>query len=168
MISAAAGLTSAVVIGIGATLAMDAWNLFLLRAFGIPSLSYCLLGRWVRHMFSGTLRHERIAAAAPKSHECAVGWTAHYTIGITLAAGFVVLTPDGWLERPTLLPALTYGIVTVVFPFFVMQPAFGLGIAGSRAPVPAHVRAKSLGTHAVFGLGLYAGALALAAMRWPG
>lgn len=31
----------AIVIGIGATLVMDLWNLFLKRAFSIPSLNYC-------------------------------------------------------------------------------------------------------------------------------
>ena len=34
----------AVVIGVGATLLLDLWNLFLKRAFHVPSLSYCLLG----------------------------------------------------------------------------------------------------------------------------
>ena len=44
-----------IVVGIGATLVMDLWNQFLKRAFSIPSLSYCLLGRWLRHMPGGTL-----------------------------------------------------------------------------------------------------------------
>jgi hypothetical protein len=57
------------------------------------------------------------------------------------------------------LPALFYGIGTVVFPFFIMQPSFGLGIAASRAPNPRHARLKSLATHTVFGLGLYVSAL---------
>ena len=53
-------------IGLGATLLMDLWNLFLKRAFSIPSLNYCLLGRWVSHIPSGTLRHASIAAAPQK------------------------------------------------------------------------------------------------------
>ena len=52
----------AIAIGIGATLLMDLWNLFLKRAFGIPSLNYCLLGRWLRHMPSGIFRHAEIAS----------------------------------------------------------------------------------------------------------
>ena len=47
----------AIAIGIGATLIMDLWNLFLKRALGVPSLNYCLLGRWVSHMPAGTFRH---------------------------------------------------------------------------------------------------------------
>jgi hypothetical protein len=145
----------AIAIGIGATLIMDLWNLFLRRAFSIPSLDYCLLGRWVRHMQEGTFKHASIAAAPRKSFECAVGWIAHYTIGVTFAFVLVVLTSGAWLARPTLLLALLYGIGTVVFPFFIMQPSLGLGIAASRTPKPTQARLKSLATHTVFGVGLY-------------
>jgi hypothetical protein len=150
---------AAVAIGLGATMAMDLWNLFLKRAFSIPSLDFCLLGRWLRHMPGGTFRHARIAAAPRKPLECAVGWMAHYTFGVVFALVFVVLASTGWLARPTLLPALLYGIATVVFPFFVMQPSLGLGIAASKTPKPAQARLKSLATHTVFGVGLYASAL---------
>jgi hypothetical protein len=157
----------AAAIGIGATLAMDLWNLLLKRAFGIPSLNYCWLGRWLRHMPGGTFRHASIAAAPQKPHECALGRVAHYTIGVVLALGFVALASGDWLARPTLPPALLYGIATVVFPFFVMQPAFGLGFAASRTPKPAQARLKSLVTHTVFGLGLYGCALGLSRVLPP-
>ncbi len=152
-------ILGAIAIGIGATLVMDLWNLFLKRAFGMPSLDYCLLGRWLRHMPAGTLRHASIAAAPPTPHECTVGWVAHYTIGVVFALVLVVLTSGDWLARPTLLPALLYGIGTVVFPFFIMQPSLGLGIAASKTPNPTQARLKSLVTHTVFGVGLYVCAL---------
>jgi hypothetical protein len=152
-------LLGAIVVGIGATLVMDLWNLFLKHAFGIPSLNYCLLGRWVRHMLRGTLRHASITAAPRKPHECTVGLMAHYSIGVVLALLFIVFTSSDWLVRPTVLPALLYGIGTVVFPFFIMQPSFGLGIAASRTPNPTQARLKSLATHVVFGAGLYLCAL---------
>src|SRR5688500_14603684 len=155
----ARSILGAIAIGIGATLVMDLWNLFLKRAFGIPSLNYCLLGRWLRHMPGGTLSHVNITAAPEKPFECAVGRIAHYTIGVGLALVFVALTSGDWLARPALLPALLYGIATVVFPFFIMQPSFGLGVAASRTPKPAQARLKSLVTHTVFGLGLYVCAL---------
>src|SRR5688500_4786921 len=148
-------ILGAIAIGIGATLLMDSWNLFLKRAFSIPSLNYCLLGRWLRHMPGGTLRHASILAAAPKPHECTVGWIAHYTIGVVFALVFIVFASGDWLARPTVLPALLYGLGTVVIPFFIMQPSLGLGVAASRTPNPAQARLKSLATHAVFGIGLY-------------
>lgn len=152
-----------VAIGIGASLLIDAWAWVLRRAFAIPSLDYCLLGRWVLHMPSGTIRHANIRDAAAKRHECVAGWAAHLAIGVTLAALFVALVSPGWLRHPTLLPALAFGVVTVAIPFLTVQPAFGLGIASSRTRSPMAARLKSLGTHAVYGAGLY---LCAVLLRW--
>jgi hypothetical protein len=152
-------ILSAVTIGIGASLLMDGWNLFMKRVFGIPSLSYCLLGRWLLHMPDGTFSHASIAAAPQKRFECSAGWLAHYTIGVVFALVFLALASSDWLTRPTLLPAFLYGVGTVVFPLLIMQPSLGLGIAASKTPHPAQARMKSLMTHIVFGVGLYLCAL---------
>lgn len=142
-------------VGIGATVTIDLWGLLLRRAFGIASLSFCLLGRWILHMPGGRCVHASIGAAAARPGECAVGWTAHYLIGMGFAVLFVLVAPAGWLERPTVGPALAFGVVTTLVPFLVLQPALGLGLASSKAARPWLARLKSLGTHAVFGLGLY-------------
>jgi Protein of unknown function (DUF2938) len=144
---------------------MDLWNGFLKRGFGIPSLNYCLLGRWVRHMTSGKFAHSSIAKAPAKRFECAVGYLAHYSIGVAFALGFVTIAPEGWLERPSPALAVLFGIGTVVFPFFVMQPSLGLGMASSKAPKPLQARLKSVATHTVFGVGLYLAAVAVRAGR---
>ncbi len=148
-------LLLALVIGAVATAGIDLWALVLKRGFRIASLNYCLLGRWVLHLPGGTLVHRSIGAAAPKAGECATGWAAHYAIGVGLAVIFVLLVSAEWLAAPTLLPALAFGVATVVMPLFVLQPALGLGVASSRAPSPWAARLKSVGTHTVFGLGLY-------------
>ncbi len=148
-----------VVVGVGATVVSDLWNLLLKHAFGIPSLNLCLLGRWLLHIPTGTFVHASIATAAPKTHECTVGFVAHYAIGAAFALSLVFITSGDWLARPTLLPALSLGLITLVFPFFLMQPALGLGFASSRSPNPMLARFKSLMTHLTFGLGLYLWAL---------
>lgn len=148
-------LWAGLLIGLGATLVMDLWALLLKRVFHVPSLSYCLVGRWLRHMPDGRFKHASIGAAAPKPRECAVGWIAHYLIGAIFAVALVALAPAEWLQRPTLWPALLFGLVTVAMPFLIMQPSFGFGIAASKTPNPRQARAKSLLTHAVFGIGLY-------------
>ena len=148
----------AIAIGIGATLVMDIWNLFLKSAFSIQSLNLCLLGRWLRHMPEGIFRHASITAAPQKRFECTVGLIAHYSIGVAFALVFVLASRD-WLARPTLLLALLYGVGTVVFPFFIMQPSLGLGIAASKTPKPMQARLKSVVTHTIFGVGLYVCAL---------
>lgn len=148
-------MVGAAAIGVGASVLMDAWNLLLKRAVGIPSLNYCLLGRWLLHMPGGTFSHVSISSAPQKRFECPAGWLAHYSIGAAFALGFLALQSSDWLAHPTLLPALLYGMSTVVFPLFVMQPALGLGIAASKTPRPRQARLKSLATHTVFGIGLY-------------
>ena len=152
-------MARAVAIGLGATVTIDLWALLLRRAFGVASLDYCLLGRWILHMPEGTFAHASIGKAAAKRYECPTGWVAHYSIGALFGVVFVLLVGGAWLARPTLVPALAFGVVTVLVPYFVMQPALGLGIASSRAPRPAAARLRSLMTHAVFGTGLWISAI---------
>jgi len=152
---------SAATVGLGATLLMDLWSLLLSRALGAPLTNYCLVGRWFRHMPEGTFMHTGIANSSPKHFECAVGWIAHYIIGVGYALVLVAIVSADWLARPTLLPALLFGIGTVLVPFLVMQPSFGLGIAASRAPSPTQARLRSLMAHIVFGVGLYVCAVGL-------
>jgi len=148
-------LTSTILIGIGATLAFDLWGLFLKHIFRITPSDICLVGRWLRYMPEGIFRHANIKAAAQKSSECRVGWTAHYMIGITFAITFVALVGDSWLHQPSLLPAISFGVVTVLAPFLIMQPAFGLGVAAAKTPNPLQARVRSLLNHSAFGFGLY-------------
>jgi hypothetical protein len=150
------------VIGAGGALAMDAWSLVLRRGFGIPTLDYALLGRWLGHMAGGRFTHHRIAAAAPIPGERPLGWVAHYAIGVTFAALLVAIWGTDWLAGPSLAPALLVGLGTIVAPWFVMQPAMGAGFAGSRTPSPRATRLRNLGTHAAYGVGLYLTAAALA------
>ena len=151
----AISLVSAILIGIGATLTTDLWALFLKHAFKIAAPNYCLVGRWLRTMPEGTFRHSNIASAPRKSAECIVGWIAHYMIGITFAIAFVAWVGNNWLQHPTLLPAILFGIVTILMPFFIMQPAFGLGLAASKTSNPMQARLRSLMNHISFGVGLY-------------
>ena len=155
MTNLALSLMSAILIGLGATLATDLWALFLKHVFKITAPNYCLVGRWLRHMPEGTFKHSNIASAPQKSAECTVGWIAHYMIGITFAIAFVALAGNNWIQHPTLIPAVTFGVVTALMPFFIMQPSFGYGIAASKTSNPTQARLRSLMNHTVFGIGLY-------------
>lgn len=151
----------AIIVGAGATFITDVWNLFLKRSFNIQSLNFCYLGRWILYMPKGIFRHTNIKATEPRSLECLTGWVAHYTIGITLTLFFIiVIVSFQWLMRPDFFPALFYGIATVIFPLFILQPSFGLGIASSKTPNPMQARLKSMMTHIVFGAGLWLSAQA--------
>ena len=148
-------LLGGTLIGLGATLISDLWGLFLKHAFRVPPPDFCLVGRWLRYMPEGTFRHPNIVSSPPRDAECRTGWIAHYLIGVTFALTFVLLTGSDWLQHPTPVPAILCGAVTVVAPFFMMQPAFGLGVAASKTSNPGQARLRSLMNHTAFGVGLY-------------
>lgn len=150
-------------IGAGATLVMDVWAA-LLRRFGVPSLDFAWLGRWLGHLPEGRWFHARIADAAPVRGERVIGWCAHYAIGMTFTALLLGVYGLSWARSPSPWPALLFGVATVVAPLFVLQPALGAGIASSRTASPWFNRLKSLLTHVVFGLGLYLAARLTAAL----
>jgi hypothetical protein len=150
---------NAILIGMGATLTLDLWALFLKYAFKTNPSNFCLVGRWLRYMPEGTFRHSNIASVPSKSAECAIGWLAHYMVGFTFAITFVAIVGNSWLQHPTQIPAILFGTVTVLVPFFIMQPLFGQGIASSKMSNPSQARFRSLMNHTVFGTGLYLFAL---------
>ncbi len=133
-------LISTIFMGLGATLTFDLWALFLKLAFKITPSNICLVGRWLLYMPEGIFKHSNIISSPPKSAECTVGWIAHYMFGIMFAIAFVALVGHNWLLHPTLIPAILFGVVTVLAPFFVMQPLFGLGFAASRTKNPMQAR----------------------------
>lgn len=146
---------SAIVMGLGATLVFDLWGMLLKTAFKITPSNICLVGRWILYMPEGTFKHSNIAATPQKRAECTVGWIAHYLIGIMFASFFIGLTGNNWLQHPRLIPAIVFGVVTVLAPYFILQPSFGLGFAGSKTANPKQARLRSLMNHAAFGAGLY-------------
>eukprot|EP00439_Symbiodinium_sp_Y106_P089680 s1_g2216.t1 len=150
---------AATVIGVGATLIMDLWALLLLRVFGIPSLSYAMVGRWIGHLPRGVFVHPNIAAADPMPGESALGWTAHYVIGIIFAGTLIAIWGMSWTVSPTLIPAIVIGLATLAAPFLVLQPGMGAGVAASKTPAPNVARLRSLSAHLSFGVGLYLSAL---------
>lgn len=156
-------LTFGLFMGVGGSALIDAWSLFLRRAFHASTLNYAMLGRWIGHFRHGRFVHERIASAAPVRGERPLGWTAHYSIGIGFAFALLAICGLDWVQSPTVLPPLLVGLGTVAGPWFVMQPAFGAGVAGSKTANPWAGRLRNLGTHAVFGIGLYLSARALSA-----
>jgi len=151
-------LLRGVVIGAGATLVIDLWAA-LLRRFGVPSLSFALLGRWIGHLPSGRWIHESISRAKPVRHELIIGWLAHYAIGVSFGELLLALFGSSWAQSPTLGPALLVGVATVSAPLFILQPALGAGVASSKTARPLFNTLKSLTTHVVFGVGLFSAAL---------
>src|SRR5207253_123726 len=105
----------------------------------------------------GRFAHPFIGQAPAVRGEHAIGWLTHYAVGIAYAVALVALTGARWVQQPTLLPALTFGLFSAVMPLFVMQPAMGSGFAASKTATPWRNCLRAVANHGVFGLGLYIG-----------
>jgi hypothetical protein len=155
-------LVATVLVGVGATAVLDVW-LTVVKRLGVPTGSFALIGRWVAYMARGKFSHASVGKAEPVGGELAIGWATHYAVGITFAAVLVALQGPGWVQQPTFMPAFLTGVATVAMPLFVMQPAMGSGFAASKTPTPLRHCARSVANHAVFGIGMYLAAIAVAA-----
>ncbi|WJZ02570.1 hypothetical protein CFREI_06415 [Corynebacterium freiburgense] len=130
----------------------------------VPPLNLDFVGRWVIGLKDGKLAHDSIAAAPAYPTERAVGIASHYLIGMGFAGMFDFLLPQ-WSKNPKLGLSVLLGLSTTVAPWFIMQPAFGLGVAASKTPKPGVAMFRSLRAHASYGAGLYIGAQLLRAAR---
>lgn len=86
-----------------------------------------------------------------------MGWCFHYFVGMVYAALYVLVVSSVMDGVPTLLSAWVFGLVTILSPWFVMQPGLGLGICAVKAPRPNLVRVQNFIIHSIFGIALYIG-----------
>lgn len=156
----------AALIGAGGTIVLDLWALFMARAMKTPAVNWPMVGRWIGGMARGRFVHESMAKGEPATGEAVIGWVAHYVIGVSYGLLLLAFWGRGWLAEPTLLPPLVLSWALLVAPFFIMMPGMGSGVAGSKTPNPNLTRLKSVAGHSIFGLGMYAAAVALA-RAWP-
>lgn len=146
---------SGIVIGAGATIAMDLWAFALFKAFGIPMPNWANVGRWFWHLGSGRVFHDDIGTAEPHPNELAIGWFAHYAVGVIYGVLFLLIVGANWMDAPSFIPAWVFAILTISAGWFLLQPGMGLGWAASKTPNPWKVRGLGLLAHTSFGLGMW-------------
>ncbi|NWK99174.1 DUF2938 domain-containing protein [Sphingobium lactosutens] len=154
-------LIKAALIGVGGTIVLDIWALFLTRTFQIPGMNWSMVGRWIGTMPQGQFAHASMAAVKPVAGETTIGWAAHYLIGMAYGLILLAIWGSPWIARPTILPPLLVSWTLLVAPYFIMMPGMGSGVAGSKTPKPNVARLKSLVGHSVFGIGMFWTALLL-------
>jgi hypothetical protein len=143
------------VMGITATVAIDLWATFANRVLGWPRTNWGLVGRWIGHMRDGQFAHVSIGSSPAVVHESILGWAFHYVVGCVYAALYLLYINAVQMGQPTLVSAVLFGLVTILSPWLLMQPALGLGICASKAPRSNVVRLQNLIIHTTFGLALY-------------
>lgn len=93
-------LLCAALIGTGATVLIDLWAILQRRLLGLQSLDYGLVGRWLAYLRRGRFHHASIAATPAVEGERALGWAAHYAIGVAFAAVLLAVWGLDWALEP--------------------------------------------------------------------
>lgn len=150
-------LIQAVFIGVVATLVMDVLGYARGQFFAVKSLNYAWVGRWLLGCCHLQFKHPNIVQAPARRGETAVGWAVHYLTGILWAYLLLLGFPD-WRVDITVWPAVLTGLLTLAFPFLMMQPAFGFGFFAAKTPAPRLAIQNSLIAHLCFAVGLYVAA----------
>jgi len=150
-----------VLIGVIATAGTDVWAAVVKHLMRLPTADWAMIGRWFGHMPKGIFRHHPIAASSPVAHELVIGWIAHYLTGIVYGVAYLCVVIAILAVEPSLASALIFGLVTLVAPWFVMQPAIGAGVFAAKTPRPGLTRMINLSMHAAFGASLYVGWLVI-------
>ena len=148
--------TEIVTIGAIATLTGDVWQR-VLQAVGGPPVNWGPVGRWVAGFSRGTFVHRPITASPRVPGEDVIGWGFHYAVGIAYAALYLAIMKLDFHTDPTFISALAFALALLIAPWFIMQPALGMGFMAARMPNPTAVRIVNVSVHAAFGSGLYLG-----------
>lgn len=115
-----------------------------------------LVGRWVAGIPQGHFIHNDIKHSPSVPYESVIGWGFHYITGIVygvLYIGICLFTET----TPGFISAISFGILTVVAPYFSLMPGMGMGVLARKTPTPIISCLSSLLIHTVFGAGLWLG-----------
>jgi hypothetical protein len=148
-------ITQVIVIGVAATVAIDLWAMILRRVFNLPTTDWGMVGRWFAYLPRGQFVHSPISGSKPIKYEHLIGWLAHYAVGIIYAYSYLIWVFYVLKDQPSFTSAVSFGVLTLVAPWLVLQPALGLGLFAKLANKPSTVRAINVSIHLIFGAVLY-------------
>lgn len=143
------------ILGVLATFAIDLWAFVSNKILSTPKANWAMVGRWIGHMPSGKFMHESISVVAPITNELLLGWIFHYLIGLAYAVVYVLLVYMFMEGKPSFLSAWVFGVVTIVSPWFIMQPGLGMGVCARKMEKASLIRIQNLVIHSIFGVALY-------------
>ncbi|QVM82320.1 DUF2938 family protein [Novosphingobium decolorationis] len=155
-------LTFTLVVGLGATVALDVWARQLRGWFGIAGADWGLVGQWLVGLPAGRMVHTSDGFAMPSRGERALGWSFHYLVGLVYAAVYPLVWGEDFLAAPKVGPFALVGFaLSTLAGLCVLTPAMGGGLLASRTPDQGRRIALMLLNHAVFAGAQYALALGL-------
>ena len=115
------------------------------------------IGRWFHAILSGIFIHQDISKTKPIKNEERIGQLFHFIIGGgAVALLYPVFLIIIGLEASTnhLILGSVFGLLTSIFPWFILMPSFGWGLFGSKTPFESKPIISPLISHVPFGLGI--------------
>ena len=126
--------------------------------FGISTgVNGAYIGRWFRGILGGVLMHQDIAKTKPVKNEVRIGQLFHFIMGGGAVALLypIFLNIIGLEETSNhLIMASIYGLLTSVFPWFILMPSFGWGLFGAKTPFESKPIISPIISHISFGFGI--------------
>ncbi|MHA6882666.1 DUF2938 family protein [Ralstonia pseudosolanacearum] len=151
------------VIGIGSTIALDAWGIITTRIGWMQRTHWPSVGRWLLGIPAGRLVFDREDTSPNTAVESIAGWTFHYAVGIAYAMLFPLIWGTGFIATPTIVPFLLIGVVvSTLAGLVILMPAMGAGLFARKTPTPVAMIIYVLVAHVIFAAAQYFLALASA------
>ena len=115
------------------------------------------IGRWVIGLMKGVLFHPNIKTSAPEKNEIRMGQYFHFVLGggvVALLYPFFHAFISFGEPLGHLFSATVFGLLTSIFPWFILMPSFGWGVFGLKAPEGARPIVSPILSHIPYGFGI--------------
>ena len=144
-------------LGAIATFFLDVLGIGLAKIFKTKTRNWGTVGQWLKGLCQFKWVYvTKDYPQAPDFHEQVLGWGFHYAVGMGYGLILFMLAGTGYLNQPTLLPALWVGLVLpTLASWLIFMPCMGAGLFGHKAKNIKITVFFVLSMHVIFMLGLY-------------
>lgn len=143
--------------GIIGSIFMDITELQMSKVGISSGVKGAYIGRWFHGILNGVFIHQDISKTKPIKNEERIGQLFHFIIGGgAVALLYPVFLSIIGLESSTnhLILGSVFGLLTSLFPWFILMPSFGWGLFGSKTPFESRPIISPVISHIPFGLGI--------------
>jgi len=143
--------------GIIGSIFMDVTELQISKVGISSGVKGAYIGRWFHGILGGIFIHQDISKTKPIKNEERIGQLFHFIIGGgAVALLYPVFLIIIGLETSTnhLILGSLFGLLTSLFPWFILMPSFGWGLFGSKTPFESKPIISPLISHVPFGFGI--------------
>lgn len=115
------------------------------------------IGRWFYGILCGVFKHKDISKTKPVKNEERIGQLFHFIIGggaVALLYPVFINIIGFEISSNHLILGSVFGLLTSLFPWFILMPSFGWGLFGSKTQFDSKPIIAPLISHIPFGFGI--------------